>query len=499
MGFSRKINTRTKAIHGFGSFSSGIKESAFGVFLIFFYTQVVGLSGSLAGTVMLCALLVDAISDPLVGHWSDRFHSRWGRRHPFMYASTIPVAVAFYCLFNPPLDASTTVTFLWMLVFAVLVRLSITFYVIPSSSMIAEMSSDYHERTSLTSFRVLFGWLGAISMSYVAYTWLFAPSDAFDDGRLDAAAYQLYGLIGAGGIVLSILVASIGTHHLIPSLNEGSKQGFSLLIFFKEVGFLFRSKIFLCLFMTVLVASISAGVVDVFSLYINTYFWGFSSKDISILLFGSIIGVALVFIGLKLYASRFDKKNLFMFFIIVAIVSGPLPIVFRLLELLPDNGSQFVFNLIFLSTVFSAVAGVGAIVLSGSMVADIIDMNFLATGQRQEGLHFSTFALSSKATTGIGGFFAGLTLDLIDFPSGNAALEVSKETLFSLGFSSVILVTSCLVSSLFLLSKYSLTKEIHEEIKSGITSARIDDRHSESLDQGERSQTGNVRHDVLVD
>jgi len=498
MGFSKKINTRTKVIHGFGSFSSGIKESAFGVFLIFFYTQVIGLSGSLAGTVMLCALLVDAISDPLVGHWSDRFHSRWGRRHPFMYISTIPVALSFYCLFNPPLDASTTLTFLWMLVFAVLVRLSITFYVIPSSSMIAEMSSDYHERTALTSFRVLFGWLGVISMSYLAYTWLFAPSEEFDDGRFDATAYQLYGLIGAGGIALSIFVASIGTHHLIPSLNEGSKEGFSLLTFFKEIGFLLRNKIFLCLFMTLLVASVSSGVIDVFSLYINTYFWGFSSKEISILLFGSMIGVVLAFIGLKLYAPKFDKKNLFMFFIVVAILSGPMPIVFRLLEVLPDNGTQFVFNLIFVSTVFSAVAGVGAIVLSGSMVADIIDMNFLETGRRQEGLHFSTFALSSKATTGIGGFVAGLTLDLIDFPSGDVALKVSKETLFSLGFSSAMLVTFCLVLALFLLSKYSLTKKVHDRIRSEIAGARADDRQTKLLDRRSDS-VGSAGQGALVD
>jgi len=490
----KQIDTKTKAIYGFGSFSSGIKESAFGVFLIFFYTQVVGLSGTLAGTAMLCALIFDAISDPLIGHWSDNFHSKWGRRHPFMYIAILPVAISFYCLFNPPLEISTTLTFLWMVVFAVLVRLSITFYVIPSSSMAAEMTSNYHERTQLASFRVLFGWTGSLLMSYLAYNWLFIPSEKFEDGRLDIAAYQIYGLIGAIGILISILVSSLGTHHLIPKLHQGSKLGFTVKSFFSEFKSVLKNKVFLILFVSVLIASVASGVLDVFTLYINTYFWGFSSKELSTLLLGAMIGAILAFLGLKIYGPKFDKKHLFMLCIIIAIVAGPIPILLRIFDFLPDNGNPLILYLIIGSTLLTVFSGVGSIILAGSMIADIIDFQYLQTGKRQEGLHYSAFALSAKATTGLGGFVAGVTLDLISFPKNVSAEDISSQTLISLGVANIILVTIFLGVSLFLMSRYSLTRESHLKVMEQIKKMPNEDTLSPStIENKDDSENQNVQ------
>ena len=67
-----------------------------------FYGTVVGLEPGLVDLAILIALVVDAISDPLVGYWSDNFRSRWGRRHPFMYAAALPVALSYFLLWNPP-------------------------------------------------------------------------------------------------------------------------------------------------------------------------------------------------------------------------------------------------------------------------------------------------------------------------------------------------------------------------------------------------------------
>ena len=109
----------TKLAYGFGSVAYGVKNGGFDYFLLLFYSQVVGLDARLVGLAITTALVVDAISDPIVGYWSDNFRSRWGRRHPFMYASAIPVSLSYYLLWSPPLDWSQASLFWYLLVLAV--------------------------------------------------------------------------------------------------------------------------------------------------------------------------------------------------------------------------------------------------------------------------------------------------------------------------------------------------------------------------------------------
>ena len=82
--------------------SYGIKDNAFAYFLLFVYVQIFGLAPDLAGLAILLMLVFDAFSDPLVGYFSDRHRSSWGRRHPFMYFSAIPVSLSFFLLWDPP-------------------------------------------------------------------------------------------------------------------------------------------------------------------------------------------------------------------------------------------------------------------------------------------------------------------------------------------------------------------------------------------------------------
>ena len=98
--------------YGVGQLPEGIKSAAFGFYLLFFFNQVLGLSGTLAGIAVFIALCIDALSDPIVGSWSDSTVSRYGRRHPFMYLAAIPFALSFYFLFwaAGALAATTTIT-----------------------------------------------------------------------------------------------------------------------------------------------------------------------------------------------------------------------------------------------------------------------------------------------------------------------------------------------------------------------------------------------------
>jgi GPH family glycoside/pentoside/hexuronide:cation symporter len=137
---------RVRIAFGIGQLPEGIKSAAFGFFLLFYYNQVLGLSGTLSGIAIFLALIVDAISDPMVGALSDSTRSRWGRRHPYMYAAAIPFAASFYFLFAPPAGLTEMGLFWWLTIFSIATRTFMTFYSVPHMSLGAELTSDYDER-----------------------------------------------------------------------------------------------------------------------------------------------------------------------------------------------------------------------------------------------------------------------------------------------------------------------------------------------------------------
>ena len=95
---SRRLTNGTMASYGFGAAAYGVKDAGFGTFLLLFYNQVIGVPASTVGLVIMLALVVDAFVDPTVGFLSDRTRSRWGRRHPWMYAAALPIMLGWLAL-----------------------------------------------------------------------------------------------------------------------------------------------------------------------------------------------------------------------------------------------------------------------------------------------------------------------------------------------------------------------------------------------------------------
>ena len=104
---TKRLPLSTKLFYGLGSVAFGVKDNGFAFFLLLYYNQVLGLPEALVGLGILIALMVDAVVDPVIGYLSDHLRSRWGRRHPFMYAAAIPVGVSYYLLWSPPAQLST--------------------------------------------------------------------------------------------------------------------------------------------------------------------------------------------------------------------------------------------------------------------------------------------------------------------------------------------------------------------------------------------------------
>ena len=268
-----------KTAYGVGAAAYGIKNNGFDYFLLLFYGTVVGLEPGLVGLAILIALCFDAISDPLVGYWSDNTHARWGRRHPFIYASALPVALTYFLLWNPP-DWGQTGLFLYLTTMAVLIRTFITFFETPSSALMPELTADYDERTSMQSYRLFFGWSGGNLMSVIMFGVLLTGPL----GLRDRDAYATYGMVAALLIFASIMISALGTHHRIPTLSRPVAIGerFSLARLFREMLETLGERSFIALFWANVFASIATGLAAGLGFLILSYFWGFSEAQIFI-------------------------------------------------------------------------------------------------------------------------------------------------------------------------------------------------------------------------
>ena len=182
--FKGRVPLKIKAIHALGSAAETIIGVAFNTFNFFFYTNLLGVPGTLAGLAITIALVFDAISDPLVGTISDRWKSKLGRRHPFMFAAPVPVMACLVLIYSPP-DWDSTGLFIWLTVLTIVMRTSMTLFHVPHLALGAELSADFTERTRVMSINTLLGGLGGLGTGFIAYSFVFASTPEFENGLLN--------------------------------------------------------------------------------------------------------------------------------------------------------------------------------------------------------------------------------------------------------------------------------------------------------------------------
>jgi Na+/melibiose symporter-like transporter len=454
----------TKLYYGFGSVAYGVKDNGFSYFLLLYYNQVLGLPAEWVGAAIMLALVFDAFSDPVVGYASDNLHSRWGRRHPFMYASVLPVAVSYLLLWNPPAGLGRGALFAYLLVLAILVRTFITLYEIPSSSLVAELTDDYDERTSMLSYRYFFGWWGGLTMALIAYFVLLRPTPEYPVGQLNPIGWRSYGLVAACVIVFAILVSAIGTHRHIPYLKQPpEKRPFSARRTARELGETLSNRSFLVLFFSAIFGAMAAGLITSLNIYFNTYFWELTPRQIGVLTLGPFISSIVALVAAPVLSRRIGKKFGAVLIGSLAAVLAPAPIVGRLVGLMPPNGSPALVPTLFVFSVIEVSLVITMSILISSMVADTVEESELSTGRRSEGVFFAARSFIGKAVHGIGVMTATLLLAVIQFPQGAKPGDVEPGIVVNLGLVYVPAVFSVYIISVLLVAAYRISRAAHEE------------------------------------
>ncbi len=466
IAISAKQPIGLKLAHGLGAAAFGIKNNGFDYFLLLFYGTVIGLEPGLVGLAILIALVFDAVSDPLVGYWSDNLNSRWGRRHPFMYASALPVALSYFLLWNPP-DWSQTALFIYLTVLSIFIRTFITFYETPSSALLPELTTDYEERTSLQAYRLFFGWAGGNVMSILMFGVLLVGTG----GMQSREGYQAYGVIASVLLFAVIMISALGTHHRIPTLSKPVTLGerFSAGRLFREMWQTLTERSFIALFAASIFTAIATGLGAALSFLILNYFWGFSREQIFIWTCVVFLSALLGFLIAPRAVRLFGKKKATIILGILAFGIQPLPVVLRLFGLMPENGDPILFPLVITINMIDLALIIAVQAVSYSMIADLAEANQLRTGRRTEGVYYAALTFTRKTTQGIGVLAGGLILSAINFPQGAAPETVGDDTLWWLGalYAPSLLILWSL--SLYAISRYKIDKAQHEANLAEIT------------------------------
>lgn len=459
------LSARLKLSYGLGEMAEGVKTAALETFLFFYYVQVIGLSGSLVGLALLIALLFDGLIDPVIGHVSDGIRTRLGRRHPFLYLAPLPLGVAIYLLFSPPAGIGDWGLFSWLLGFTAFSRLMQSFYFVPHMALGAELSTDFKERISVSSYRNIFAFVGRLLVLWLAFSIFFTPTTDIPLGQLNGAAYPPFALACAVIAAVVILVSAAGTqrraiavYNAVSANSDHARDNV-----FANLVKAFRLKSFAIYFVAILISYVLGGVQAALGVHVNTFYWKLPAAGVQLVFFGTAFGFMAGSLLARPLANRLDKKVGYVSSVVVSVAINVAPITLAQLGLFPTSGAMLT-PLLAGFAFFAGFAGGPAMVIAGAMLADVADAFELRYHGRSEGFLFGASAFTRKASLGVGGALAGVALDLIRFPRGVGVDQVPREAAVHLAilYGPALFVFTTISMSIMMM--YDLTREKHADI-----------------------------------
>ncbi|MEL7185148.1 MAG: MFS transporter [Pseudomonadota bacterium] len=472
------VALRTKIYFGLGASADNAISWIFNVLGFFYYQQFLGLPGSLAGTAVAIAIFFDAISDPIIGSISDRFKSKYGRRHPFIFAAPIPIAMCIFLIFNPPgsVVGSETMLFFWFLTFTVILRTFQTVFAIPVLAMGAELSEDYIERSKIMSFESLFGLYGYVFMHLVAMILIFGWFFEDQGGRMYQPAYTPVVLVCCAFVLVTIFLCGWGTRDQIPKLKERETDAepASVTKLFGDIYGVLKNSNYRALLLGVFFLAITAGTHETLGIYMATFFWELTSYQLGLLIFGHIIGTHVGFFLAPRFHKRFDKRWTIFWAALFFAVFWSTASTLGLLGLGPEKGTWWAVLFIGGIGIFTVSTGVVLTISVMSALADIADEHELLTGQRQAGIFYSARSLFSKATNAFGHIVAGFAIEYyIKLPPNSQMGEVAEDIVFRLAVIDGPFAMFWGIVAAFVYAGYKIDKKRHAEIRAELDARRV--------------------------
>jgi GPH family glycoside/pentoside/hexuronide:cation symporter len=447
-----------KVMHGLGSVAYGVKDNGFSVFLLIFYNQVLGIDAGVVGTVIMAALIFDAFADPIIGELSDRTQSKWGRRLPWLYTAAIPLGIIWLLLWHPP-EMGQTGTIIWLFCTAVLARSLVAMCEVPSIALVPELTADYDERTRLMRYRFLFGWAGGLLMLIFAYGIFFTG----EKGVSDPAGYDAYSVWGALMMTGAVLISALGQHRHVAKQSPPAPRGVGLGHAFAEAKVTLSNRAFLWLVSAAVFGLINQGLTFALTNYQLGFLWQLQQMEMlyyALILFTTVI---VAFIIVPPLSARLGKKNAAILLALISMTFTAGLYGSWLLDLVPGAPNNPSILFMFALVAMTNSAAVGMMMLTSSMMADVVEASQQETGRRSEGLFFAGYFFMQKCAVGIGTFAAGMILTFADFPQNAVPGRVDIAVLdgLALYYMGTVLVLG--VIGVLVLRHFPISRESHNE------------------------------------
>lgn len=466
---SAPLGFKTKSMFGIGSLGEALGLFSVTSYALIYYNQVLGLRADLVGIALFASLLLDGPCDLFMGFVSDRWRSRLGRRHPFMYVAPIPIALSLFALFNPPAGLGAAGLFTWLLVSVIALRQFMNVFHTPHSALGGELSRDYHERSKVMAWASFSTAVGASLQAWIALTFFFVATPAFPFGVLNPAPYPYYSATIASLVLLTLYMSAWYTRDRIPFLPvpPADQPPFSIRAFYRDVAKAFSNRNYTMLIIGYFCLTMTNGLRQGLSLYVGTYFWKLQSSELRWLFLASTIGSLVAFVVTARLHKRFDKKATI---VAASVVQALLPAVPSSLGLLGIIGPDTP-GLLALLVVCSSIGWVGYGVLTIgvlSAMADVADENELRYGIRQEGVMYAMRNMFGKIDQAIGALLSGLIITWLAFPIGAKVGEVPRTALVGVTLSESVLAAIPGLCAIIPYLFYSINRASNARTKAAI-------------------------------
>jgi len=408
-----------KVAYGAGNLATGVAMQIVGSFFVFYATAILGLPGRYVGAVMGASIFWDAVTDPLMGHVSDRTRSRrLGKRHPYLLGGALGIAVVNYLLWTVDPSLGTGAKLALVSLYVLLFKTFMTVYVTPYTALGAELSTGYNERTTIQSVKAVFFVLGMALVAVGGLFWFFKPTAAYPVGQFNPEAYSFMGLASSVVIVASSLITFFPTLKYVEPIRrrDGVEGGVALSGLRAALSDALGNKPLRKVVFAYTFSNLSAALLGNLGLIVFTFTFGLDNRDIAFM-----VGVQFLFAMLSqpvwdVLSRRIGKMRALVTGFSLSVAGSA---YFSALVLL--RGSAMGNPLAFVPFGMAVGSGIGALFsLPLSMVADTVDLDESEGGTRKEGLYYGALTLSYKLAQAAALVIIGALIDLSGFDASAA-------------------------------------------------------------------------------
>ena len=437
---TEKLSRWTKIGFAIGDFGPAVGPGTIiPFFFLFFLTDVVRLNPSLAGLVLLLGKIWDAVNDPIFGVLTDHARTRWGRRRVFILLGAIPFGLTFFLLWVTPPWRDQIILCAYFTFLYILFDTAFTAVGVPYGALIPEMTLDYDERTSLVGYQMVVsiggGLLGAVLPLIIVGLFPTKPIGYAAMGAIMGVAFALP------------LFATFAVARERPEFQERPA-----LPFLTSIRYVLRNRAFRYVMGLDILSWLAVDILSAVFIYYLKYWIGMSEDNASLVL-GVILASALLFLPLFIrLANRIEKKWSF-----VAGMST-WALIQMTIFFVPKGAGTLIW-------ILAALVGIGvstAHVMPSSMRPDVLEVDELDSGHRQEGIYAGVSVFLRKLSTSLALFLIGVMLDW----SGYVPQGVQPESaLLTMRLIMGPIPTTLLVIAIVIACFYPLTREKHKAIR----------------------------------